>query len=262
MNFQFLKLEKEDKIWTLSLNRPEALNALNSAVLAELSEALRAVEAAFPKDVLGLVITGAGEKSFVAGADIREMSGISSDEARRFSEKGQAVFRQIETLPVPVIAAVNGFALGGGLELALSCDFIYASETARLGLPEVTLGLIPGFGGTVRLARAVGLNRARELVMTGDAVKAPEALALGLVNKMLAPAELLPAAKKTLQTIASRGPVAVKLAKKTMLAAYDQDIQAALGTEAAAFGQLFSTQDAREGTSAFLDKRKAQFQGA
>ena len=261
MNFQFLKIEKEEKIWTIYLNRPEALNALNLSVLAELAEAFRQVEAAFPKEVSGVVLTGAGEKAFVAGADIKEMSGISSAEARIFSAKGQAVFRQIETLSVPVIAAVNGFALGGGLELALGCDFIYASENARMGLPEVSLGLIPGFGGTIRLARVVGISRARELLMTGDMIKAPEALAMGLANKVFPAAELLPAARKTLQVIASRGPLAVRLAKRTVLATYDQDMTTALATEAVAFGDLFATADAKEGTTAFIEKRKAQFQG-
>lgn len=262
MNFQFVTVEKQNRIWTVTLNRPDALNALNSQVLTELQEIFKLIETSFPQDVLGVILTGAGEKAFVAGADIRELAGLTPTEATLFAEKGQGIFRVIEKLPVPVVAAVNGFALGGGLELALACDFIYASDNARLGLPEVTLGLIPGFGGTVRLSRIVGLNRARELVMSGDMVKAPEALAMGLVNRVLPAAELLPAARKTLETIASRGPVAVEAAKRTLLAAYDQDIEEALRTEAGAFAELFATEDTREGTRAFLEKRKPQFQGA
>lgn len=261
MNFQFLKLETEGRVWTLTLNRPDALNALNAALLNELGEALTFVEKSFPKQCLGLVITGQGEKSFVAGADIKEMRGLNPIEAETFARRGQSVFRQIEKLPVPVIAAVNGFALGGGLELALACDFIYASDNARMGLPEVSLGLIPGFGGTVRLARAIGLNQARELIFTGDMIKADQALALGLANKVLPQAELLAAAKKTLETIATRGPLAVQSSKKAALEAYDQDVDLGLKTESNAFANLFTTRDMNEGTAAFVEKRKAAFTG-
>jgi enoyl-CoA hydratase len=219
------------------------------------------VEKAFPKECLGLVITGQGEKSFVAGADIKEMRGLNPIEAETFARRGQGIFRQIEKLPVPVIAAVNGFALGGGLELALACDFIYASENARMGLPEVSLGLIPGFGGTVRLARAIGLAKAREMIFTGDMIKADQALAMGLVNRVLPQAELLPAAMKTLETAATRGPLAVQTAKKSTLEAFDQEIDLGLKTESAYFANLFSTQDVNEGTAAFVEKRKALFTG-
>lgn len=261
MNFQYLKLETEGPVWTLTLNRPDALNALNAALLGELGEALNFVEKSFPKQCLGLLITGQGEKSFVAGADIKEMRGLNPVEAETFARRGQMVFRQIEKLPVPVIAAVNGFALGGGLELALACDFIYASDNARMGLPEVSLGLIPGFGGTVRLARAIGLNPARELIFTGEMIKADQALALGLANKVLPQAELLAAARKTLETIATRGPLAVQSAKKAALEAYDQDVDLGLKTESNAFANLFTTRDMNEGTAAFVEKRKAAFTG-
>ncbi len=261
MDFKFLKIEKQNRIWTITLNRPEALNALNSDVFGELDQALIDARKGFPKECLGLIITGAGEKAFVAGADIKEMQGVAPDVAKTISEKGQYVFRRIESLPMPVIAAVNGFALGGGLELAMSCDFIYASENARLGLPEVSLGLLPGFGGTVRLTRLVGLNQAREMILTGEMIKASEALALRLVNKVLPLAELLPTARKTLETIATRGPLAVKFAKRTVLATNDQTIETGLSTEAAAFADLFTSKDALEGTTAFIEKRKPNFEG-
>ncbi|MFN7727806.1 MAG: enoyl-CoA hydratase/isomerase family protein [Bdellovibrio sp.] len=261
MDFQFLKLGTEGKVWTVTLSRPDALNALNSGLLHELGEALTMVEKAFPKQCLGLVITGRGEKSFVAGADIKEMRGLNPVEAETFARRGQGIFRRIEKLPVPVIAAVNGFALGGGLELALACDFVYASDNARMGLPEVSLGLIPGFGGTVRLARAVGLAQARELIFTGEMIKADQALVMGLVNRVMSQAELLPAAIKTLETIATRGPLAVQTAKKSTLEAFDQEIDLGLKTESSHFAHLFSTQDMNEGTAAFVEKRRALFTG-
>lgn len=261
MSYQTLKLENEGAIWTLTLNRPEALNALNSTVLEEMNKALEEISEKSFNSAKVLILTGTGEKAFVAGADIKEINSLGVDSAERFSERGQAVFRRLENLQIPVIAAVNGFALGGGLELALACDFIYASENAKFGLPEVTLGLIPGFGGTVRLSRAIGLPKAKEWIFTGGMVTAAEAHQMGLVNKVLPLAELMPAVKKTAEAISSRGPVAVGAAKRTVMEAYDHDIDSALGVEAAQFAALFRTEDMKEGTGAFIEKRKAQFKG-
>ncbi len=261
MSYQTLKLENEGPLWTLAINRPESLNALNSKVLEELQSALTEMAEKSFSAARVLIITGSGEKAFVAGADIKEINQLGIDSAENFAERGQAVFRKLEALQIPVIAAVNGFALGGGLELALACDFIYASENAKFGLPEVTLGLIPGFGGTVRLSRAIGLPRAKEWIYSGQMCTAPEALQMGLVNRVLPASELLSEVKKTAATIASRGPVAVGSAKRTVQEAWDHDMDSAMALEAAQFATLFRTQDVKEGTSAFIEKRKAQFQG-
>jgi enoyl-CoA hydratase len=261
MNYKTLKLENQNAIWTLTLNRPEALNALNAELLGELSQALTEISEKNLQEAKVLIVTGSGEKAFVAGADIKEINQLKIDSAKKFAEKGQAIFRQLENLQIPVIAAVNGFALGGGLELALSCDFIYASENAKFGLPEVTLGLIPGFGGTVRLSRVLNLPKAKEWIFTGQMVSAAEAKQLGLVNQVLPLAELMPAVKKVAEAIASRGPVAVGVAKASIMEAFDHDIDSAMAIEASKFATLFETQDVREGTSAFIEKRKAQFQG-
>lgn len=258
---QTLKLENQNSIWTLTINRPDSLNALNAQVIDELSSVFKYFEELSFAQAKCLIITGAGEKAFVAGADIKEINQLSAGTGKKFAEKGQELFRRLENLKIPVIAAVNGFALGGGLELALSCDFIYASDNAKFGLPEVTLGLIPGFGGTVRLSRALNLPRAKEWIMTGNLVGAAEALQMGLVNKVLPFAELLPAVLKTAELIASRGPVAVGLAKKSTQGAYDLPIDEAMQFEATQFAQLFLTTDFIEGTAAFIEKRKAQFTG-
>jgi enoyl-CoA hydratase len=261
VKFETIVLENQNDICILTINRPQALNALNSQVLNEISLALDELAQKSFAQLKCLLITGQGEKAFIAGADIKEMKDLTEAQGKSFAEKGQALFRRFENLQVPVIAAVNGFALGGGLELALACDFIYASENAKLGLPEVTLGLMPGFGGTVRLARAVGLSRAKEMIFTGELLTAAEALRLRLVSRVLPLAELLPSAMKTAEAIASRGPIAVQQAKKSLQKTYDQEIDQALQTEAQEFSQLFKTTDFREGTSAFVEKRKAQFKG-
>jgi enoyl-CoA hydratase len=261
MNYETLKLENQNAIWTLTLSRPEALNALNNELLGELSQALTEISEKNLQEAKVLILTGSGEKAFVAGADIKEINQLKIDSAKKFSEKGQAIFRQLENLQIPVIAAVNGFALGGGLELALSCDFIYASENAKFGLPEVTLGLIPGFGGTVRLSRALNLPKAKEWIFTGQMVSAADAKQLGLVNQVLPIHDLMPAVRKVAETIASRGPVAVGAAKASIMESFDHDIDSAMAIEASKFATLFETQDVREGTSAFIEKRKAQFQG-
>jgi enoyl-CoA hydratase len=260
MEFKNLQLDKkENGICLVTLNRPQALNALNAELLADLDSFFSQVAEKPWSEVKAVVLTGAGEKAFVAGADIKEMANLNEGQARAFSEKGQRILRKIEALRIPVIAAVNGFALGGGLELALACDFIYASQNAKMGLPEVSLGLIPGFGGTVRLARAVGLNRAREMVMSGDMISAEEAYQCGLVNKVLTQVELMAAVLKIAETIIQRGPISVGKAKFMTLESFDMNIDAGLALEAMNFGQLFTKSDTREGMQAFIEKRKAQF---
>lgn len=263
MQFEYktIQLESENGVWKLTVNRPESLNALNIQVLSEMAEALRLISEMAFDDAKALVITGSGQKAFVAGADIKEMSGLNSEEAVQFSRKGQSVFHELELMKIPVIAAVNGFALGGGLELALGCDFIFASESAKMGFPEVSLGLIPGFGGTVRLARAIGLRKARELIFSGDIITAQDALQFGLVNKVVPQAELMAAVMKRLENILNKGPIAVSAAKKSVQAAWDLQIDEALQMEAEQFGELFQTEDTQEGMKAFVEKRKAQFTG-
>lgn len=262
MEFTNIQLkENEGGLWILTMNRPNALNALNRETILDLEKALHYLFEKKTMEARALIVTGSGEKAFVAGADIKEMAQLDSENARIFAEKGQSVFRQFEMLRMPVIAAVNGFALGGGLELALSCDFIYASENAKFGLPEVSLGLMPGFGGCVRLSRVVGLNKARELSMTGDMMSAMEAAQVGLVQKVLPASELMTYSIKVAQTMISRGPKAIASVKRVVLDGYDVNIEGALSLESHAFGQLFHLQDSREGMNAFIEKRKPQFQG-
>ncbi len=261
-NYSTINLEQQaNGVWVLTINRPEALNSLNSTVLNEMGEALRQIGEMPYMDARALVITGSGEKSFVAGADIKEMNGLDEEAALQFALRGQSIFHELTLLKIPVIAAVNGFALGGGCELALGCDFIYASENAKFGLPEVGLGLIPGFGGTVRMARAVGQRRARELTYTGGMISAQEALEARLVNKVVPQAELMATVMKTVETILSKAPVAVGFAKKSINQAWDMDVEQAQRNEAEIFAELFVTEDMKEGTTAFLEKRKAQFKG-
>jgi enoyl-CoA hydratase len=258
MTTQNVRVEGESgPIATVTIDRPKVLNALDDTTLRELG----AVFAALGGAVRCVILTGAGEKAFVAGADIAAMAGLTVDEARAFAERGHAVALAIEALPVPVIAAVNGFALGGGLELALACDFALASTNAKLGLPEVGLGIIPGFGGTQRLARRIGIGRARELVYTGSTIGAEEALRLGLVNAVTPPADLLPATRALAEKIASRGPLAVAAAKKAVGQGADLPLGEALALERELFAGLFGTADRREGMQAFLEKRSPQFQG-
>lgn len=259
MSLSTLNLVIENQIGVLTITRPEALNALNSQVLQELEQTLVELKGLFPSKLRGLILTGAGEKSFVAGADIAEMAALTPSEGLAFGQRGQRILRMFETLPFPVIAAVNGFALGGGLELALSCDFIYASENAKLGLPEVNLGLIPGFGGTVRLARVVGVNRARELIFSAQMLTAADALAMGLVNKVVPRVDLLATARTTMDAILAKGPLAVSAAKRSILEGHDLAMDQALKNEADHFGALFGLNDTREGTKAFIEKRKAIF---
>lgn len=264
MNFSYKTLLLEQKpngVWLLTINRPESLNALNSMVLNEMGEVLRQIGEMPYEDARALVITGAGEKAFVAGADIKEISELDEDKALTFAQRGQSIFHELTLLKIPVIAAVNGFALGGGCELALGCDFIYAADNAKFGLPEVSLGLIPGFGGTVRMARAIGARRARELTYTGGMITSDEAFRMGLVNKVVPAAELMATVMKTVDAILVKAPIAVGQAKKSINQAWDMDVDAAQKNEAQIFAELFTTEDVKEGTGAFIEKRKAQFKG-
>lgn len=260
MAYQNLLLEQtEPGIYLLIINRPQALNALNAATLDELAQAVAQVGA--DTGARALLVTGAGEKAFVAGADISEMQQLSAAQAQAFSEKGMQVMHALEALPLPVIALVQGYALGGGCELAMACDWIIASERAVFGQPEVNLGIPPGFGGTQRLARLVGRARALELVTTARQIKADEALALGLVAAVVPATELRSKGLETARTIAAKGPVAVRLAKQAVQRGLDLDLANACAYETAAFALAFATTDQKEGMRAFLEKRAAQFSG-
>ncbi len=259
MNYQNLLLEKEDKLATLYINRPKALNALNRETLLELKDAITSI--AQDDDIDLLIITGAGDKAFVAGADIAYMQNLSAMEARSFAALGQEVFMMIETIEKPVIAAVNGFALGGGCELAMCCDFRIASSKAKFGQPEVGLGIIPGFGGTQRLSRLIGAGMAKQLLYTADVIGADEALRVGLVNSVQTPEELMNVVKATAGRILTKGQVAIRLCKATANEGLQTDIDRAMTIEADAFGLCFATADQREGMTAFIEKRKAGFTG-
>ena len=258
-------MQLENILWSVdagvglaTMNRPKALNALNAQTLRELGQLLDAVEQ--DAGLKALVLTGGGEKAFVAGADIAEMSALGPLEARRFAEMGQRTFERLEALSIPTIAAVNGFALGGGCELAMACDLIYASEKARFGQPEVNLGIIPGFGGTQRLQRRVGPARALEMILTGDMVDAAGAKAWGLALDVLPPEKLLEHAVAQARKIASKGPAAIAAAKRILRATAAPQLAAGQEMEADAFGMLFGTEDGREGLKAFVEKRPARFQ--
>lgn len=250
---EFINYEVEGAVAVLTINRPKALNALNSAVLDELNEAIDAVDL---NEVRTLIITGAGEKSFVAGADIGEMSSLTKEQGEAFGKKGNDVFRKIETLPIPVIAAVNGFALGGGCEISLACDIRICSENAVFGQPEVGLGITPGFGGTQRLARTIGVGMAKQLIYTARNIKAPEALRIGLVNAVYPIEELLGAAKKMASIIASNAPIAVRNCKKAINDGLQTDIESGVEIEEKLFGDCFETEDQRYGMAFFLDRNK------
>ena len=260
MTYENILFEVDDGVAVLTVNRPKVLNALNLATIRELGDAVARVESG-AEGIRALVITGAGDKAFVAGADISAMARMSALEARRLAELAHGIFERMELLPVPVIAAVNGFALGGGCELVLACDLAYASEKAKLGQPEVNLGIIPGFGGTQRLTRRVGRMRALEMVMTADFYDAAAAKAIGLVLDVLPPEKLLEHAKAQARKIAGKGPVAVALAKRAVHAGADADLAVANELERQAFAASFATEDAREGLAAFVEKRPARFTG-
>lgn len=252
-----LKTELAGGVCTVTINRPQALNALNSAVINDLDEAISEIEK--NPEVRAVILTGEG-RSFVAGADIAEMSGMDALEGKAFGEHGARVFRRLEKLPVPVIAAVNGFALGGGCELAMACDIRIASEKAKFGQPETGLGIIPGFSGTQRLPRLVGDGKAKELIYTACIINAAEAYNIGLVNKVTAPEALMEEAKAMASTIASKAPLAVSLAKEAIEKGMQTDIDTAIGVENDLFGLCFATADQKEGMQAFLQKRAPGFQ--
>ncbi|PJI09368.1 MULTISPECIES: short-chain-enoyl-CoA hydratase [Clostridium] len=254
MELKNVILDKEGKIAVVTINRPNALNALNSETLKELDYVIDEIEN--DSNVFAVILTGAGEKSFVAGADIAEMKDMNTIEGRKFGILGNRVFRRIELLEKPVIAAVNGFALGGGCELSMSCDIRIASSNARFGQPEVGLGITPGFGGTQRLARLVGMGMAKQIIFTAKNIKADEALRIGLVNKVVEPGELMDTAKDIANTIASKAPIAVKLSKQAINRGFQCDIDTALSFESEAFGECFSTEDQKDAMTAFVEKKK------
>ncbi len=259
MEYTNIIVQVEEGVATITFNRPKAMNALNTDLITEFSDALDTI--AENEDIRVLVLTGAGEKSFVAGGDISELATFNAFEAKIFSEKGHAVINKIQVLPIPVIAAVNGFALGGGNEIALACDFIYASEKAKFGLPEINLGLIPGFGGTQRLPRLIGSNMAKEMIFTGKLISADEAKEIGLVNMTCAPAALMAEAYKTARAIVSKGKVSLRAAKQAINSGLDVDLQSGCNIEINAFALCMVSEDAKEGTTAFLEKRKTNFKG-
>lgn len=259
MAYENINYTVENGIATIAINRPKALNALNLATLTELKDVVEKI--AVDKAVQVVIITGAGEKSFVAGADIVEMSTKNAVEGRVWGQVGQNIFTEIENLPQPVIAAVNGFALGGGCELACACDIRYASENAKFGQPEVGLGITPGFGGTQRLTRVVGRGHAKELIYTANIIDAQEALRIGLVNKVVPQAELMDVVMKLAKTITKKAPVAVQLAKAAINRGINCDVVTGISYEAEVFGLCFATADQKEGMKAFIEKRKPTFEG-
>jgi enoyl-CoA hydratase len=249
--------QTDNGIGMITLNRPKALNALNSELLTELNGLLD--EIAQDDSVKVVIITGSGDKAFVAGADIAEMQNISPLEGRAFGKFGQAIFNKLENIPQPVIAAVNGFALGGGCELAMACDIRIASDKAKFGQPEVGLGIVPGFGGTQRLPRLIGKGRAKELLYTADMINAEEAYRIGLVNRIVAADELLSTAKELAEKIMARAQAAVRLCKAAVNTGMDTDLESGIAYEAEVFGLCFATADQKEGMSAFIGKRKPNF---
>jgi len=259
MAYENLLVERDGLVLTITINRPKVLNALNAATLTELSAAIDAARA--DDAVRVVVITGAGDRAFVAGADINELAALSPVAGREHGRRGQAIFERIERLGKPVIAAINGFALGGGCELAMACTIRIAADTARLGQPEINLGLIPGFAGTQRLPRLVGRGRALELLLTGQPIPADEAWRIGLVNRVVPAAQLTDDVRALASALAAKPAVAVRAILEAVAAGLDMSEREAEDYEAALFGLAFSTEDMREGTRAFLDKRKPEFKG-
>jgi enoyl-CoA hydratase len=259
MSEQTVRLSIEGYTATITVDRPKALNALNTATLEQLEEALASV--AQKAEVRGLIVTGAGEKAFVAGADIAEMMNLTMEQSLAFAARGHRVFDALERLHCPTLAAVNGFALGGGCELALACDLIYAADNAKFGLPEVGLAIIPGFGGTQRLTRLVGRARAKELIFTGDMVDAAQAKEMGLALDVIPAAQLLTYCRAVVGRIAKKGPLAVALAKRVIARGADVTLAAGNQFEREAFAELFPSADRKEGMTAFLEKRPANFRG-
>ncbi|MFO8057620.1 MAG: enoyl-CoA hydratase-related protein [bacterium] len=259
MSEDLVLLEVEEYIGTVTINRPKQMNALNTDLLYRLREVL--LECGRREDVKVIIITGAGEKSFVAGADIAEMKEMTPRDGMLFAETGQSVFSLIEQIPKPVLAAVNGYALGGGTELAIACDITLASEKARFGTPEVNLGVFPAFGGTQRLTRLLGKARAKEIIFSGEMFDATRALAIGLINRVCPPEELMEETRNLARTIMSKGPVALELAKKSIESGFDLDLSKALLIERSLFAQCFDTEDQKEGMAAFIAKRDPNFKG-
>ena len=259
MSYETLLFEKDENIAVITFNRPDVLNAINPQVVAELDQALDAVAA--DPEIKALVLTGAGGKAFVAGADISTMVSLTPVEAKRFAAVGQEVLFKLQFLHTPTIAAINGFALGGGLEIALSCDFIYASDRSKFGQPEINLGVIPGWGGTQRLTRLIGKPMTKELCLTGAIIRADEAKAIGLVNKVFPVDELMPEVTKTAKLMASRGRVSLRAIKHSIDRGFDMDLRNAMAYEVESFATCFSSEDQKEGMNAFLEKRPPVFKG-
>ncbi|HOL17079.1 MAG TPA: enoyl-CoA hydratase-related protein [Bacillota bacterium] len=255
---KLVEVTREERLAVVTINHPP-VNALNKQVMDELEQAFQ--ELAEDGSVGAVIVTGAGEKAFVAGADISEFPTLSSANGEKLSRRGQQIFQQIADFPAPVIAAVNGFALGGGLELALACDIRVVAENAKVGLPEVTLGIFPGYGGTQRLPRFIAQGKAKQLIFTGEMIDAAEAYRIGLADQLAAPGEALAKAKELAGKILQRGPVAVRLAKQAINQGLEQTLREGLKMEAYLFGQLCDTEDQKEGARAFLEKRKPEFKG-
>ena len=256
--YEHLKIEERGTVAILTISAPKTLNALNTKILNEIDQFLSSFDC---QKYRCLIVTGDGEKAFVAGADISEMAGLDAAEGEAFGKRGARVFRMLETLPVPVIAAVNGFALGGGCELAMACDIRICSDNAKFGQPEVGLGIIPGFSGTVRMARLVGMGMAKQLIYTGKAIKADEALRIGLVNAVVPQAELMDKAMELANQIAANAPLAVSAAKLCINTEWDMEAEDAIAFENRAFGLCFNTEDQKNGMKAFLEKGKCEFIG-
>jgi len=259
MAYESIIYEVDGNVAIIKFNRPKALNAINPTVLREVGDALDRIET--DPSLRVLVFTGEGGKAFVAGADIAHMANFSPLEGLEFSRKGQELLFRLETLPIPVIASVNGFALGGGTEIAMACDFIYASTNAKFGQPEINLGIIPGFGGTQRLPRLVGKAMAKEICMTGELISAEEALRIGLVNKVFSPENLWGETMKTAGVLASKGRVSMRAAKQCIDRGYDLDLRSGCYMEADSFSICLSSPDGKEGMTSFLEKRKPDFKG-
>lgn len=258
MAYQTLTTSLEENILIVTINRPDKLNALNKTVFDELNLVLDEIYE--KQEIRSVVITGAGPKAFVAGADITEFNGLNQDQAMALAKRGQDTFARIENAPKPIVAAVNGFALGGGCELAMSCHFRYASDNAKFGQPEVNLGLIPGYGGTQRLVHLAGKGKAMELLLSAQTIDAQTAKQLGLVNEVTTPENLIPETKKILSLINSKAPLALAGCIRAANAVYDEKMNG-YETEVTEFGKTFATEDMKEGVSAFLEKRKANFKG-
>lgn len=259
MEYKNIIFQIEEQIATITFNRPKVLNALNEASLKEFSHAIDKV--AGDEDIRVLILTGAGDRSFVAGADITEFLKFNALKAKIFSEMGHGIVSKLQELPIPVIGAVNGFALGGGCEVVIACDFIYASENAMFGLPEINLGIIPGFGGTQRLPRIIGKNRAKEMIFTGKMISAAEAQTMGLVNKVYVQNQLMDEVLKVAKIIVSKGKVSLRAAKQAINTGVDVDLKTGCRIEIDAFAVCLASPDAKEGIKAFLEKRPPDFKG-